>query len=559
MGVGVSKNKTPRSSSESHLRMKKHGHESVHRSFSAVNSSEMLSSKRTKNFEESNTNFPEAEYEDGKLGLTSSDVIQNILEELGPDELYCDPDFPADKHALFYSNKDSSDVVWKRPKDIVEEWQEPQLMVDGVTRDDIKQGILGDCWFLSSCAAVSQRENFMKKIVPKDQPLYGYGYRGIVHFRFWRFGEWVDVYIDDRLPTVGGKLVYGRCTDPTEFWVALIEKAFAKLHGSYEAIEGGQTMDALVDLTGGLAERHEIQNKDAQLYRLIERARSAGAFIACSRQGDWRSSSKADPNGLVSGHAYTITEIKKIKHQRGEEKLVRIRNPWGDNIEWKGSWSDNDINWNWVDKETKKEIGWTLKDDGEFWMSYRDFCRHFQEVTICLTGPDFDGDGQADKPGHVTTVKGEWIAGYSAGGSRNNLVDFAKNPQYVLTLTEPDDFNPETDDPETEGMCSIVIALMQEHRRSKRNVKTEDPSKKHDARFFRYNPDCGKSGVYINYREVSQRFELEPGHYLIIPSTFKPDDTASFLLRVFGQKKFQLTGFVGLKKYFAYSILTQST
>lgn len=43
-------------------------------------------------------------------------------------------------------------------------------------------------------------------------------------------------------------------------------------------------MDALVDLTGGLAERHEIQNKDAQLYRLIERARSAGAFIACSRQ-----------------------------------------------------------------------------------------------------------------------------------------------------------------------------------------------------------------------------------------------------------------------------------
>lgn len=66
------------------------------------------------------------------------------------------------------------------------------------------------------------------QIVPKDQPLYGDGYRGIVHFRFWRFGEWVDVYIDDRLPTVGGKLVYGRCTDPTEFWVALIEKAFAK-------------------------------------------------------------------------------------------------------------------------------------------------------------------------------------------------------------------------------------------------------------------------------------------------------------------------------------------
>ena len=49
-------------------------------------------------------------------------------------------------------------------QDLVEEWQTPQLMIDGMTRDDIKQGILGDCWFLSSCAAVSQREKYMKKV-----------------------------------------------------------------------------------------------------------------------------------------------------------------------------------------------------------------------------------------------------------------------------------------------------------------------------------------------------------------------------------------------------------
>ena len=49
-------------------------------------------------------------------------------------------------------------------QDLMEEWQTPQLMIDGMTRDDIKQGILGDCWFLSSCAAVSQREKYMKKV-----------------------------------------------------------------------------------------------------------------------------------------------------------------------------------------------------------------------------------------------------------------------------------------------------------------------------------------------------------------------------------------------------------
>ena len=53
-------------------------------------------------------------------------------------------------------------------------------------------------------------------------------FQGVVHFRFWRFGEWVDVYIDDRLPAKDGELIYARCEDPTEFWVALVEKAYAK-------------------------------------------------------------------------------------------------------------------------------------------------------------------------------------------------------------------------------------------------------------------------------------------------------------------------------------------
>lgn len=69
---------------------------------------------------------------------------------------------------------------------------------------------------------------FHFQIVPVDQPLSGDGYKGSLRFKFWRFGKWEDVYIDDLLPTVEGKLIYGRCTDPCEFWVAFVEKAYAK-------------------------------------------------------------------------------------------------------------------------------------------------------------------------------------------------------------------------------------------------------------------------------------------------------------------------------------------
>ena len=46
------------------------------------------------------------------------------------------------------------------------------------------------------------------------------------------------------------------------------------------------------------------------------------------------------------------------------------------------------------------------RDDGEFWMNFRDFCRQFQEVTICTIGPDFDGDGVSDKGNLGLVIRG---------------------------------------------------------------------------------------------------------------------------------------------------------
>ena len=58
-----------------------------------------------------------------------------------------------------------------------------------------------------------------------------------------------------------------------------------------------------------------------------------------------------------------------------------------------------DSAWDDLDEATLNALEVTEKPDGEFWMSYEDFCDRFQETTVCTLGPDFDGDGIEDSAG----------------------------------------------------------------------------------------------------------------------------------------------------------------
>ena len=74
-------------------------------------------------------------------------------------------------------------------------------------------------------------------------------------FRFFKAGSPVFVIIDDLIPTeelANGRPVplFARCANPNLFWISLIEKAFAKLHGRYFSLQGGTTDEALEDLLG---------------------------------------------------------------------------------------------------------------------------------------------------------------------------------------------------------------------------------------------------------------------------------------------------------------------
>ncbi|XP_021097530.1 calpain-3 isoform X9 [Heterocephalus glaber] len=442
------------------------------------------------------------------IGVKEKTFEQLHKECLEKKVLYLDPEFPPDETSLFYSQKFPIQFIWKRPLEICEN---PRFIIGGANRTDICQGDLGDCWFLAAIACLTLNERLLFRVIPHDQS-FTENYAGIFHFQFWRYGDWVDVVIDDCLPTYNNQLVFTKSNHLNEFWSALLEKAYAKLHGSYEALKGGNTTEAMEDFTGGVTEYFEIKDAPRDMYRIMRKAIERGSLMGCSiddgtnmtygtspsglnmgelikrmvrnmdnlllrdsdlipRGSDDRPSRTIVPVqyetrmacGLVKGHAYSVTGLEEALFKGQRVKLVRLRNPWGQ-VEWSGSWSDSWKDWSFVDKDEKARLQHQVTEDGEFWMSYDDFISHFTKLEICnLTADALESDKL--QTWTVSVNEGRWVRGCSAGGCRNFPDTFWTNPQYRLKLLEEDD-----DPDDSEVICSFLVALMQKNRRKDRKL-----------------------------------------------------------------------------------------
>ncbi|XP_065572403.1 calpain-A-like isoform X1 [Artemia franciscana] len=246
---------------------------------------------------------------------------------------------------------------------------------------------------------------------------------------FWQYGQWVDVVIDDKLPTYNGKLVYLQSQEKNEFWSALLEKAYAKLHGSYEALKGGTTSEAMEDFTGGVAEMYELNNADMSLFKIMVKSFERSSLMSCAIEPDPNVVEAETAVGLIKGHAYSITDVRLISIQTprvsGKIPMVRIRNPWGNEAEWNGAWSDKSPEWQYIPDEEKESIGLTFNTDGEFFMSFKDYKKYFSRMEIVHLSPEiYDEvveDEECKKKWELNSFEGAWVRGATAGGCRNNL------------------------------------------------------------------------------------------------------------------------------------------
>ena len=128
------------------------------------------------------------------------------------------------------------EVVWKPPHEIMDPAASSVIFSGGIEPDDIGQGELGDCYYLAAMAACAANQMLIEDLIVED--CFDVG---IVGVKFFKEGRWITVIVDYMLPCVrvGEKWQPVFCHPPDdshekELWCCYMEKAWAKLFGSYE-------------------------------------------------------------------------------------------------------------------------------------------------------------------------------------------------------------------------------------------------------------------------------------------------------------------------------------
>eukprot|EP00928_Gymnodinium_smaydae_P016817 TRINITY_DN16367_c0_g1_i1.p1 TRINITY_DN16367_c0_g1~~TRINITY_DN16367_c0_g1_i1.p1 ORF type:complete len:749 (+),score=208.04 TRINITY_DN16367_c0_g1_i1:95-2341(+) len=351
-------------------------------------------------------------------------------------DYYTDPDFPPNDESLGgvtgdsankASGKTNAEVIWVRAGDFARKSikdrspkpklydSEMNLFQGKIEPNDVRQGALGDCWLLASMSALAEHEGAIRYVFCTKEldPLGRY----VVRLFDPADGHWKYVTVDDHVPckrdpyaedgVARGKdgmpiALYARPHE-NEVWAMILEKAVAKLCGSYHAIEGGFTEWGVHCLTGKKAWRYTFHNtgsgyeftamnlkceagvnikswpepnakyNEDDFFKLLTWYNRNGAVLCCGGVPQ-----EGEELGLMTSHAYSILRVVQVTESYTSTnyfRFVQIRNPWGDG-EWTGPWSDSSPLWEKY-PYVKKTLGHEKTDDGSFYMQWEDFCKYW--------------------------------------------------------------------------------------------------------------------------------------------------------------------------------------
>jgi hypothetical protein len=179
----------------------------------------------------------------------------------GTNYLFTDPAFPADD-MLFWGDMFSENYgTVAALKDRIQFARLYDLYpnntlwgTDGIDPMDIRQGAVGNCWFMAATSALAEVKGRVERIFLNDDPrMNPYG---LYCVNIFTLGVRHTVCVDDIMPlqkvspTSPYSTIFSLIAEDSSMWVPIIEKVFAKYYGNYEHLTAGDPRAAARALNG---------------------------------------------------------------------------------------------------------------------------------------------------------------------------------------------------------------------------------------------------------------------------------------------------------------------
>ena len=312
--------------------------------------------------------------------LWQDDLFPPIVNSIFGKDSNGDPTDKFEERTSAYWNHfkvKEDDVMWLPANEIFTAGKY-SVFEGSIECDDINQGSVGNCYFMSAMAAMAEFPELIVECFRTLKVTKNGCYEVVMRIH----GKWQIVLLDSYFPVdVQTKKPKFSKPNGAEIWVMLLEKAWAKVNGGYLNINAGLVSDPLSTFTNFPTEYYRFAdhtNKN-EIWEHIKECENNNYIMATTSNFTKEMSSV----GLVGGHAFSLISAKEATVVGKVVKLLKIRNPWGYK-EWKGTWSDGSKEWT---EEAKKAFGTEdhkNKDDGCFWMAFEDFLQYFINIETCM-------------------------------------------------------------------------------------------------------------------------------------------------------------------------------
>ena len=320
---------------------------------------------------------------------------EDIEKELAQQKInFIDIDFLPNDDAIVNPRygenmKDIFDYVihWRRPIDfcigenVNDEDREREINIfnyNDVEPNDIQQGILPDNHLASALSALAEKGNLIKRLFKSDK----YSHYGVYQVKLCINGEWNTITIDDYFPCIPKSNPLVSRSPGNEIWVLILEKAIAKIYESYYALIHINIADYFLLLSGcpsfhiNLEDLVMTDGFDYCIKRLKYFVNEKKYLVvALSKQVDNENMNEDQDDGMltIGNYGYTLLDVKS----KYSDNLVYLRKIWFD--------QKKEEKIRMYEDELKKNFPSLETNEGQLILTYNDFLKEFQSLTICYT------------------------------------------------------------------------------------------------------------------------------------------------------------------------------